>query len=315
MIGRAILLAGGLSLASVCAAQKFPEHAVRLIVPYGAGASSDPAIRAFLASMEQKLGQTVIFENRPGAGAMIGSTFVARAPADGYTLLWIFPAAVSKTFVKDPPFDAQKDFTPLSGFCTSAHVLAINADVPAKTLAEFTAYAKKNPGRLNYAQSASTTLLAMELFKSLAGLDIVNVQYKGTAEATTALISGEVQALFGLIISFKQHVASGKLRILASTYPERAPAAADVPTFSELGYPGMKLTITTVFAARSDVPAERLATLAGAMPVDLPEVEKTCVAAGGAAATQRGAALRKLVDSELEQWGNAAVSAKFQPPQ
>lgn len=315
MIRKAMLLAGLLIAANACVAQQFPDKPIKLIIPYAAGGTSDVTIRSITTRMEPQLGQPVILENRPGAAAMIGSSFVAQAPADGYTLLWTFPSAISSVFVKAPPFDVRTDFVPVSAMCMSAHVMAIGSSVPAKSLPEFVEYSKKNPGRLNYAQSANSTMLPMELFKSAASLDIVGVPYKGSAPATTALIAGEVQAIFGLLGSFKQLEAAGKVRIIAGLSQRRTASAPDLPTFVELGYPDMILPQTTMFLARRSVPAERLTKLSGMMTtiVGSQEVGKLCADSGGDAVATRGPALQKHLDDEMERWRTAASRAKFQP--
>ncbi len=309
------LAAGLMLVAGSCFAQQFPDRPLRVISPYAAGGVSDATIRLMTTRAEPQLGQPIIVENRPGANAMIGSRFVAQAPADGYTMLWTFPAAISRTFIKDPPFDVRTDFVPVSGMCMTAHVLAVGTAVPAKSLAEFVDLAKSNPGRLNYAISANSTMLPMEMFKSIAGLDIVGIPYKGSAPATQAFMAGEVQAVFGLLASFKPLEAAGKARVLASIYPRRPAAAADIPTFSELGYPDLVLPQTTYFLARRGTPVDRLAKLSGVMTTIAasPEVGKACFDTGGEAVSARGAALEKYADDEIARWAAAATRARFQP--
>ena len=315
MTSRMNVLAGLLLAANACIAQQFPDRPIRIVVPYAPGSVSDATIRLIGNKMEAQLGQPVIMENRPGAAAMIGATVVAQGPADGYSLLWTSPAAISKVFVKSPPFDVRTDLAPVSAMCMSAHVLAVNISLPVKTLPEFVNHVKKNPGRLNYAQSANSTMLPMEFFKQVAGLDIVGVPYKGAAPANTAIVSGEVQAIFGLLTTFRPLEAAGKVRVLAGTFPRRPPAAPDVATFSELGYPDMVFPQTTTFLARSAVPADRLTKLSGVMTgiVGLPDVAKPCIDAGGETLTIQGAPLQKHVNDEIDRWGAAAVRAKFQP--
>ena len=315
MISRRNLVFGMLFAANACLAQQFPDRPLKIIVPYAPGSVTDPAIRSIASKMEAQLNQPVIVENRPGAAAMIGATAVAQAPADGYTLLWTAPIAISKVYFKNPPFDIRTDFAPVSGMCTSSYVMAISSSVPAKSLAEFVSYVKANPGRLNYAISANSTMLPMELFKSIAGLDIVGVTYKGAAPGNQAIAAGEVQAIFGFVTSFKPLESAGKVRILAGVFPKRPSVAPDIPTFAELGYPGVTLTQSTAFLARRAVPGDRLAKLSGIMTglVGLPDIAKPCIDSGGEPLTVQGAAIQKQLDDEFERWSAAATRAKFQP--
>lgn len=315
MAGRLIASIASLMATGLCWGQTFPDRPIRVIIPYAAGGSSDAPIRFMTTRAEAQLGQPVVVENRPGANAMIGSNAVAQAPADGYTLLWTFPASISRIFVKAPPFDVRTDFVAASGMCMTAHTLAVSSSLGAKTLTEFVDIAKKSPGKLNYAISANSTMLPMEMFKSIAGLDIVGVPYKGSAPATQALMAGEVQAIFGLLASFRALEASGKVRVLASIAPRRQAAAPDLPTFAELGYPNVVLPQSTFFLARRGTPEDRVSKLSAALTTAAatPEIEKACVASGGEAVVARGAALQKHLDDEMERWAGAAARAKFQP--
>ena len=296
-------------------AEDFPAHPLRLIMPYAAGSSSDVTVRLIANRVEPQLKQTIVIENRPGANALIGAAFVAKAPADGYTLLFTVPPAVSKIYFRNPGFDVRSDMVAVTGICATPYVLAVNSGVPAKSLAEFVSYAKANAGKLNYGDSANSTMLSMELFKSVAGLDVVVVPYKGAAPATQALVAGEIQALFGLVSSFKALEDAGKVRMLASTFPRRLAAWPNMPTFAELGYPDEKLTVTTTLLERRGAPPQALEKLALLFKpaVAAPEVVKVCTDAGGEPVTADMDQLQRSMGEEIDRWTFAASRARFVP--
>ncbi len=219
-------------------AQAYPNKPVRMLVPFPAGGATDVLARALSIKLAEKLGQSVVVENRPGAGGTIGSQAVAQAAPDGYTIL----LATSSTHSIGPvinqkiPYDAQADFTALGQVASSPNIVLVPLSSPAKTMRELIEFAKKNPGRLNYASSGNGTIvhLTSELFKAQSGTFIVHIPYRGTALAIPDLISGKVDLLFDSLVSGLPHVKDGKLRALAVTSEKRTPLAPDLPPVADV---------------------------------------------------------------------------------
>ncbi|MFO1279349.1 MAG: tripartite tricarboxylate transporter substrate binding protein [Burkholderiaceae bacterium] len=228
----------GLLLGTSARAQAWPAKPIRLVVPFPAGGATDIFARALSQKLGEKLGVAVVVENRPGAGGTIGSDLVAKAPADGYTLL----LATSSTHAIGPalnpkmPYDAVRDFTPICHVGNAPSIMLVPNGSPARTLKEWVDYARKNPGKLNYASSGNGTIvqLTAELFKSQAGLYLVHIPYKGTALAIPDLVSGKVDVLFDSLPTGLPHVRDGRLRALAVTSAQRTPMAPELPAVSEL---------------------------------------------------------------------------------
>jgi len=223
------------------AAQAFPSRPVRLIVPQSAGGSTDVIARVVAQRMAEGLGQTVIVDNRPGAGSLNGTEMVVHAAPDGHTLL-----AVAASFTINPaihkklPFDPIRDFTPVAQLATLPHILIVHPSVPVNSVKELIALAKSKPGQLNYASSgiATSTHMAAELFMFMTRTSMVNVPYKGGAPAMTAMLGGQCQLNFATISTAIPHVRSGKLRALAVTSAKRSVAAPEFPTIAEAGVSG-----------------------------------------------------------------------------
>ena len=218
------------------AAETYPSRPLRMVVPYAPGGNTDVLARLIAQRLTQSLGQQVVVDNRPGGNTLIGTELGARAPADGYTImLTTLTFTVVPTLYKKLPYDALRDFTPLTLAVTLPNVLVIHTAVPARTLKEFISHAKANPGKLSYASTGSGTSphLSMELLKSMADIDLVHVPYKGGAPAMTDLIGGQVVAQFiGLPVAMP-HITSGKLRALGVTSNKRASVAPNIPTIGE----------------------------------------------------------------------------------
>lgn len=230
----------GLSLMLSARAQTpaYPSKPIRLVVPFPAGGATDIFARTLSQKLGEKLGVSVVVENRPGAGGTIGSDLVAKAPADGYTLLLATSSTHSIGPALNPkmPYDAVRDFTPICHVGNAPSIMLVPNSSPAKTLKEWVDHARKNPGRLNYASSGNGTIvqLTAELFKSQAGLYLVHIPYKGTALAIPDLVSGKVDVLFDSLPTGLPHVRDGRLRALAVTSAQRTPMAPDLPAVSEL---------------------------------------------------------------------------------
>ncbi|MGE0799762.1 MAG: Bug family tripartite tricarboxylate transporter substrate binding protein [Lautropia sp.] len=263
---------------SAAQAQDFPTKPVHIVVPYPPGGGADIHARVVADKLAGVLGQSVIVENRAGASGNIGAQFVARAAPDGHTLLLAVSNLVINPAVQpNQPVDALKDFTPVAITLTAQNLLLVNPSLPVKTLREFIDYAKANPGKLSYGSTGiGTPLLAMELLKAMAKLDIVQVNYKGDAPALTDLIGGQIQAYAGNIAAVEQQHRSGKLRGLAVTSRQRAESLPDVPTIDEAGVPGYELETWFGFVAPAGTPRPVVDKLNAAINrvIAMPDVRK-----------------------------------------
>lgn len=235
---RRTLLACGLSLALPLAAQTWPSKPVRLIVPFPAGGATDILARALSQELGRKLGQSVVVDNKPGAGGTIGAQAGAQAAPDGYTLLLTTSSTHSIGPAINPkiPYNAETDFTPIAYVASSPQVILVPLSSPAKNLKEFIEYARQNPGRLNYASSGNGTIsnLSTEIFKAQSGTFLVHIPYRGTGLSIADLVSGKVDVLFDSVVSGMPHVRDGKLRALAVTSPKRSALVPELPAVAEL---------------------------------------------------------------------------------
>ena len=234
------------ALVAVCAAgqvsaQSYPARPIRMIVPFGAGRRDRQPRAHHRAAGEQGLGQPIVIENRPGGGSVIGMDAVAKSAPDGYTLVMTDTSIAVNPSLKPLPYDTLKDFEPVSLLAAAPVILVAHPSVPAKTLQEFVALAKQQPGKFNYASGGigASTHLGGELLKFVAGIDVAHVPYKGTGPAMNDLIGGHVHVMFSGISSARPHMDSGALRALAVTGDARNAATPDVPTFAEAGLPGV----------------------------------------------------------------------------
>lgn len=231
----------------VNAQSDYPNKPIRLIVAFPAGGSTDIVGRIVAQKLSERLGQAIVVENRGGAGGTIGTDAAAKAAPDGYTLtlgttstMAVAPGAYSKL-----GYDSVKSFSPISLVAVTPYLLVVNPDIPAKSLAELVTLAKSQPGKLNFASAGngSTTQLAMEMLNDVTGMKMTHVPYKGNAEADLAILSNQVQVLFGSMPALLQHAKQNKLRALAVGTAKRSPALPDVPTVAELGYPGFEAAL------------------------------------------------------------------------
>jgi tripartite-type tricarboxylate transporter receptor subunit TctC len=246
--------------------QTYPTHPVKIIVPFGTGGPADLYARFVGAKLSESLGQPFIVEDRPGAGSIVGTEAVQKSPADGYTLLMMSNThTVNETLVQQKPFVLMRDFAPITGINYSDLVMVIHPSVPANNLKEFIALAKAKPRELNYASSGAGTPyhMAGELFKAMAGVDIVHVPYKGSDGARTGILGGQVQMMIDAITTMAPNVRSGKLKALGTTGRIRSSVLPDVPTISEAGVPGYETGIWLGLMAPAGTPRpvlERLNT-------------------------------------------------------
>src|SRR5262245_56981656 len=230
------LLIAALGAATSAAAEDYPSRPIKWVVPYPAGGTTDILARLIGQWLSEHLGAQVIIENRPGAGNNIGTEAVINAAPDGYTVLLVNPAnGINTSLYRKLNFDFVRDIAPVAGLTRVPNVIEVNPAVPAKTVPEFIAYAKANPGKINLASSGNGTSvhLSGEMFKMMTGVDLLHVPYRGAAPALTDLISGQVQIMFDNMPSSIEHIRAGKLRALGVTTAKRSPALPDVPTVAE----------------------------------------------------------------------------------
>jgi len=266
--------------ALAASAQSYPTHPVKVIVPYGVGGPADLYGRFIAAKLQDALGQPFVVEDRPGGGSIVGTDAVAKSPPDGYTLLVMSNThTVNETLVPKKPFDLMRDFAPITPLNSSELLMVIHPSVPANNLREFIALAKAKPGTLNYASSGTGTPyhMAGELFKAMAGVDIVHVPHKGSDQARTAILGGQVQMMFDAITTMAGNARAGKVKALGTTGKSRSSVTPDVPTVAEAGVPGYEATIWLGMMAPAGTPRPVLEKLNGEINKVLasPEVKET----------------------------------------
>jgi tripartite-type tricarboxylate transporter receptor subunit TctC len=257
LIAMVAAFAGLFSNASLGHAADYPTRAVRLIVPFSSGGAADVAARTLTPKLGEALGQPVVVENRPGAGSTIGAHFVARSKPDGYTLLFVTDThVISASLYKNLPYNAIKDFTPIMEIGFAPNVLVVNPSVPAATVQELIALAKKEPGKLNFGSSGigSSQHLFGALFMSMAGIEMTHIPYMGSAGVTTGLMSGRIQVGCEGIANVLSVVGDGKIRALAVTSDHRAPQLPNVPTLAEAGVSGYEATLWMGLVAPAGTP-------------------------------------------------------------
>ncbi len=298
-----VLLAGGESFAV-----DYPTRPVHWVVGYPAGGTTDIIARLIGQWLSERLGQQFIIENKPGAGNNIGTQAVINAPPDGYTVLLVNPAnAINATLYQKLPFNFIRDTLPVGGIMRVPNVMEVNPGVPAKTVAEFIAYAKANPGKINWASSGNGTSvhLSGELFKIMTGVDLTHVPYRGSAPALTDLLSGTVHVMFDNMPSSLPHLKAGTLRALAVTTAERSAALPDVPTVSET-VPGYEASAFFGMAVPKGTPAEIIEKLNKEINAGLQNerVKARLADLGGSLIPGSPEDFGKVVAAETEKWGN-----------
>ena len=233
-----------LCISGQSSAQDYPSAPVKIVIPFPPGGSTDLVGRLLAVYLNNQWKQTVIVENRPGGNGMLGPTFVARSKPDGYTILLAAPSiATAVTSMKDMPINPEKELDGVSQLIHTEYVVAVNSKLPVKTLQELIAYAKANPGKLNYGSFAVGSQLTTEFFKSIAGIDMAHVGYKGEALMVQAVAQGEVQVGLATTVTLKEPAARGEVRILAVTGDTRSKVFPNVPTAEEAGLPGFDTTV------------------------------------------------------------------------
>ena len=309
-LASAALLGSGLLAAVPAAAQAaYPSKTITIVVPFAAGGTTDILARIVGQGLTAELGQTVIVDNRAGAGGNIGAQAAARAAADGYTLFMgtVGTHAINASLYKKMPFDPVKDFAPLTRVANVPNLLVANPTQPFKTVKELIAFAKANPGQLNFASSGngSSIHLSGELFKSMAKVDMQHVPYKGSAPAVTDLLGNQVALMFDNMPSAIQHVRSGKLRAIAVTTAKRSPELPEVPTIAEAGVPGYEATSWFGLFAPAATPPAVLARLNSAIVKVLakPEVKKQINDQGAEVYSETPAQFAAFIQQESVKWG------------
>jgi len=293
-------------LSRAATAQSYPTRPAHIIVGFAAGGPNDISARLIGQWLSERLGQQFIIENRAGAGGNVATEFVVRAPDDGYTLLLVpAPAAINATLYHDLSFNFIRDIAPVAGLLRVPEVMVVNPSVPAKTVPEFIAYAKANPGKINMASAGNGTVphVAGELFKFMTGVDLVRVGYRGGGPALIDLMAGQVQVMFEPTLSTLPHIKEGKLRALAVSSTTRSPALPDVPTVAET-VPGYEATAWFGIGAPKNTPAEIVEKLNKEINAGLadPKMHERIEGLGGIPMPMSSAEFGKLIVDETDKW-------------
>jgi len=296
-------------------AQTYPSRPVRLIVGFGAGTAADIVARLIGQWLSERLGQPFIVENRPGAGSNVGAQAVVRAPGDGYTLLLVATAnAINATFSNNLDFNLIHDIMPVGGLILVPNLMVVNPSVPARTVPELIAYAKANPGKMNMASTGNGTVPHMsgELFNTMAGVDMVHVQYRGAPQALTDLLGGQVQVYFASTTVSIEHVRTGKLRALAVTTTKRSESLPDVPTVDDF-LPGYESSLWFGVGAPRNTPAEVIDKLNTEINAGLadPKIKALVADMGGTVLAGSPAEFGKLIADDTAKWAKVIQAANI----
>ncbi|HMA72653.1 MAG TPA: tripartite tricarboxylate transporter substrate binding protein [Xanthobacteraceae bacterium] len=305
------------AISSSARAQTYPTRPVRIIVGFPAGGPADIVARLMAQWLSERLGQQFVIENRPGAASNIGTEAALKAPPDGYTLLQVTSTnAVNVTFYDNLNFNFISDIAPVAGIIRVPFVMELNPSVPANTVPEFIAYAKANPGKINMASGGIGTSvhIAGELFKMMAGVNLVHVPYRGSAPALTDMISGQVQVMFDVLTSSLQHIRSGALRALAVTTATRSEALPDLPTVGDF-LPGYEASAWYGVAAPKNTPSEIVDKLNMEINAGLADSKLRARLAdvGGTVIPGSPAAFGRLITEEIEKWGKVVKFSGAKP--
>jgi tripartite-type tricarboxylate transporter receptor subunit TctC len=295
-------------LTTLSVAQSYPSKPIHLIVPFPPGGPTDIVGRLVAQKLSEGVGQPVVVENRPGAGGTVGSTAAAKSAADGYTLLYgsTSTLAIAPSLYKNLSYDPRKSFAPISLVSRGPILVAVNAQVPARTLKEFIDLAKKSPGKLSYSSGGNGTPphLAGELFKTVAGIDVLHVPYKGGGPAINDVAGGQVQAVFEGQVALQPHLQSGRIRALAITGARRNPSLPDVPTVAEAGLPQYDANFWSGLVAPAGTPNDTIGKLNAVLvkALQAPDVRETLSRQGLEAAGNSRQEFAAYIAAELEKW-------------
>jgi len=309
----AALLAG----IAPASAQTYPNRPLRFIVPFSPGGSTDTLARTLGQKLGDAFGQQIVVDNRAGGGGNIGTEMVARAPADGYTILlgYIANLAMEPGVNPNLPFDPVRDFAPISLVATSPNIFVAHPSVPAKTIKEFIAYAKANPRKITFATASMAVVLTGELLNNAAGIQMQSVPYKGTGQAVIDLLGGQVHTMFSGMSSVLPHVKSGRLRPLAVTGAQRWPAVPDVPTIAESGFPGFEASVWFGVLAPARTPKPIITRLNQEIikALSLPDVRERLSNVGFEIVGKSPEAFSAYIKSEVTKWAKVAKASGVKP--
>ncbi|WP_137179895.1 tripartite tricarboxylate transporter substrate binding protein [Roseomonas sp. AR75] len=317
MIGRRTLLAatsGVLAMPGIVRAQALFTRPIRFVIGFGAGGAGDITVRMLLPHMQAELGQTIVVDNRPGAGGIISAEFVARSAPDGHTMYLLTTSNMAApAFFRTIPFDVAKDFVPVGRMVWYDHVIAVNPQLPVRDLTELIAYAKARPNQLNIASIAvgNAQHLGVELFRAMAQVPMTTVTYRSTPELANALATGEVQVAGELLAPLLPQVQAGRIRLLAVTAPTRFPSLPDVPTSAESGLPDyiVRSWNAIVFPARTPQPQVEAMNRAIRRALGVPEIRARLIELGGLPEPSSPAELAAMIPQEVAAWGRMAQLA------
>jgi len=299
-------------------AQDYPTHAVRIIVPFGAGGPADVVARVLGNALQENLKQPFVIENRPGAGSVIGTQEAAKSAPDGYTLLLMSNAqTANESLVPQRKYDLMRDLAPVAPLNVADLVIVVHPSVPATTLKEFIALAKSQPGKLNYASSGQGTPyhMAGELFKTMAGIDVVHVPYRNSGEARNGVIGGQVQMMIDSVTTMAPNVTQGQVRALATTGQTRSAVLPDVPTAEEAGLPGYEATIWLGLMAPKGTPKTIVDKLNAAVneAIKRPEIIKLWADQGAVPMAMTPEAFDKFLRGDIVKWAEVVKQFPDRP--
>jgi tripartite-type tricarboxylate transporter receptor subunit TctC len=309
-----LALSLGLIIATGVAAQTWPSKPVRIIVPFAAGGPADNYARFLAQRLPEQLGQSFVVENRPGAGAVIGTEAVAKAPADGYTLLLMSNThTVNETLVPNKPYHLTRDFVGVAPINYSDLVLVANPALAAGTVPQLLKLARERPGKLNYASSGTGTPyhMAGELFKSMSGTYLVHIPYRGSSGARTDVLGGQVDLMYDAVTTMAEEVMSGKVKAIATTGRQRSAVLPEVPTVHEAGVPNYEATIWLGLMAPKATPKAVVDRLNEAVSkiVAQPEIQQQWAKQGATAMVMNPAAFDKYIQDDIAKWARVIQTA------
>jgi tripartite-type tricarboxylate transporter receptor subunit TctC len=312
------LLAVAPLAATTAHAQDYPNRAVKIIVPFAAGGPADVYARVLAQHLQERMGQPFVVEDRPGGGSIVGTEVAAKSAPDGYTLLMMSNThTVNESLMPRKPFELMRDFVAVAPVNYSDLVLVVNPSVKANTLRELIALAKANPGKLNYASSGPGTPyhMAGELFKSMAGVDIVHVPYKESSGARTGLLGGQVEMMFDAVTVMNEHVRAGKARALATSGKVRSAVMPDVPTVDEAGVPGYDAVIWLGIMAPKGTPAPIVERLNAEITriVQSPAVKAEWAKQGAVGMAMTPAEFTRYLDDDIVKWARVVKVSGARP--
>jgi tripartite-type tricarboxylate transporter receptor subunit TctC len=310
-----LLAIGGVvfALTAPASAQDFPTKPIRIVVPFAPGGLNDVVGRMVAQHLTERFGRQVIVENRTGAGGVVGTELVANSPKDGHTLLVVSIAHAVNPWLYKLNYDPSKSFAPVAPILSSQNALAVNLDLPAKSLKDFVALAKQQPGKIQYASGGvgGSLHLAMELFKITAGVDLLHVPFRGAGPAVIDVIGGHTKAINATITTLSPHIRGGKLRALGVSGKKRSAALPDVPTIEEGGVPGYDAGNWIGIAAPAGTPAPIVARLHKEISgmLDLPEIQKQIASDGSEIMRMSPSEFAAYMDNEMAKWGRVVKQA------